>query len=356
MGSPDVVIAGAGIIGLSLALELHDHGARVTVFDRGAALSEASAAAAGMLAVSDPANPPALRPLSELSRSLYPRFLDRISELSGQPVPFQTSETVEEADSTRGLSAVELDRVVPGNSFGSHPMQLVEERSVDPRQLAGALLAAVRATRISLQQFCAVRAAEEDAQGVVVETGAGKTQAGYFVDCSGAWARSSGVGRSLPVSPVKGQMIALGMPEAAPLTVTVRTRHVYLVPRTTGPDAGRVVVGATLEQAGFSKLTTPETAAELRRSAAELLPWTAEAPLLEHWAGLRPAAPDQLPLIGAVAGPGRRLLATAHFRNGILLAPGTARMIRAMIFGETSPLDGRAFSPQRTTLSPERAR
>ena len=347
MGSPDVVIAGAGIIGLSLALELQGRGARVTVLDRGPALAEASTAAAGMLAVTDPANPPALRPLAELSLALYPAFLDRVGELSGQPVPFQTSETLEEAGTAKALPSSELDRLVPGNSLGLRPMQVLKERSVDPRQIAAALLGAVRSTSVILREFCPVLTAREHAGGVAVETGTGELWGSHFADCSGAWARSSGLGAGLAVSPVKGQMIALRMPETAPLAVTVRTREVYLVPRTTGPDAGRVVIGATIEDAGYSKSTTPAAAAALRKAAAQLLPWAAGAPLLEHWAGLRPATPDRLPLIGALRGSGRHLLATAHFRNGILLAPATARMIQAAIFGETLPVDGSAFSPQR---------
>src|ERR1700750_1960635 len=109
MEHPDICIAGAGIIGLSLALELHSRGRRVTVLDQGEPLTEASTAAAGMLAANDPGNPPEIRRISELSRTLYPQFLDRLFDLSGITVPFQTNTTLqevlpEEIDRTRDLT------------------------------------------------------------------------------------------------------------------------------------------------------------------------------------------------------------------------------------------------------------
>src|SRR5215467_3550922 len=99
MDSPDICIAGAGIIGLTLALELNSRGTRVTVLDQGEPLSEASTAAAGMLAADDPENPPELSPLSHLSRAIYPQFLDRLFDLSGVTLPFQTTTTLQEIHS-----------------------------------------------------------------------------------------------------------------------------------------------------------------------------------------------------------------------------------------------------------------
>src|SRR5215831_6599399 len=113
MAYPDVCIAGAGIIGLSLALELERRGARVTVLDRGEPLAEASSAAAGMLAAYDPENPPQLLPLSELSISLYPRFLDRLFDLSGLTVPFHTSTTLQAHPSAHEISGQQLPLLAP---------------------------------------------------------------------------------------------------------------------------------------------------------------------------------------------------------------------------------------------------
>jgi glycine oxidase len=155
MPYPDICIAGAGIIGLSLALELHQRGLQVTIVEKGHPLAEASTAAAGMLAAADPGNPPPLRPLSELSLTLYPAFLDRLLTLSGIHVPFQTLATIQEyleepLPSPNTLTSSRIDQLLPGNNLGDRSFYLLEEHSIDPRQLAAALLSAVQASSIRL--------------------------------------------------------------------------------------------------------------------------------------------------------------------------------------------------------------
>src|SRR5882757_9280438 len=147
---PDICIAGAGIIGLSLALELNHRGIRVTVLDQSSPLSEASTAAAGMLAANDPNNPSQLRSLADLSLSLYPAFLDRLHVLSGIRVPFQTHTTLQalppEVPATENeLTPAELARLLPALNPGHHRFLLLDEHSLDPRQLATSVLAAVHA-------------------------------------------------------------------------------------------------------------------------------------------------------------------------------------------------------------------
>ena len=156
MHHPDICIAGAGIIGLSLAIELQHRGFRVTVLDQAAPLAEASTAAAGMLAAGDPANPAELRALAELSLSLYPDFLDRLHVLSGIRVPFQTHTTLQAV--TPGgpgtgpeLTPKELANLLPALVPADQRFILLDEHSLDPRQLAPALLAAVRAASIDLR-------------------------------------------------------------------------------------------------------------------------------------------------------------------------------------------------------------
>src|SRR5258705_5406136 len=124
MRQPDICIAGAGIIGLSLALELNHRGMAVTVLDRSSPLSEASTAAAGMLAANDPHTPPKLQPLADLSLLLYPEFLDRLRALSGIEVPFQTHATIQrDTEKPRrlhnALGRAALDRLLPGNTLGN---------------------------------------------------------------------------------------------------------------------------------------------------------------------------------------------------------------------------------------------
>ena len=311
----DILIAGAGIVGLALALELNSRGARVTVLERDKALSHASSAAAGMLAANDPHNPPQLLPLSQYSLGLYPNFLARIQSLSGIRVPIQTEATIQ---------------YLPNGST----LRLAEQ-SLDPRQLAVALLAAVRATSIDLR--------EHSPFGIAHETSS-KPSASPLILTTGAWS-------PVPVVPRKGQMLRIQLPVQLP--EVYRSQDVYIVPRTLGPQAGTALIGATDEDAGFDTATHPATLAHLRALAAKLLPQLAseaDAPQLEVWAGLRPATPDSLPILGRLGA--NKLLATGHYRNGILLAPATALVMAQLISGENPSVNLAPFSPARSTLQP----
>ncbi len=347
MGQPDFCIAGAGIIGLSLALELHHRGATVIVLEQGTPLSEASTAAAGMLAAEDSENPPQLKPLADFSISLYPAWLNRIESLSAIPVPFQTAVTLQSSRSPAAISAGAvfglLSQLVPG----SHRFVRLDEHSLDPRQLAQSLLAAVRATGIDLRPHTPVLSVRSLAGTIEIATPAGHLSALRFIDCTGAWA---GVSSSLPPStvvPRKGQMLAVALPASLPLDLVVRTPAVYVVPRTQGPNAGRAIIGATIEEKGFDKTVHPADIASLHAQAAALLPPLASATVLESWAGLRPVTPDGLPLLGALPGRPHHLLATGHYRNGILLAPATAQILADLVTGVAPSIDATAFSPAR---------
>ena len=334
----DFVIAGAGIIGLSLALELDRRGASVTVLDAGNALQQTSFAAAGMLAADDPKNPPALLPLSRLSASLYPEFLDRIAALSDSLVPFQTNVTLEALEAEGAL--LDPTEIVAGLVPGPHHFHLLDERSVDPRQLAQALREAVRHTSIVLREQTSLERIAAGPTSVSLQTSGQPLEAGYVVDCMGAWSPA-------PVSPRKGQMFALRMPESLNLACVVRTRDVYIVPRTDGPNAGRAIIGATLEDVGFDLSVHPVDILTLNTLAIRLLPALAEAQFLESWSGLRPATADRLPILGAAPGQPRCMLANGHFRNGILLAPGTAQVMAQLLCGETPAVDLTPFAPAR---------
>jgi glycine oxidase len=360
---PDICIAGAGIIGLSLALELSRRGMTVTVLDRSAPLTEASAAAAGMLAANDPHNPPQLRPLAELSLSLYPEFLDRIHPLSGIRVPFQTQTTLQALPSnarntTSELTTEDLAHLLPALNPTNHRFLLLEEHSLDPRQLATALLAAIRATTIDLHSNTPVLSTRSFNNAVEIHTPTGILHAAQFVDCTGAWAAAtsrlaniqSNIQSSIRVTPKKGQMLAVSLPPSLPLHLVVRTPDIYIVPRTSGPSAGRAIIGATIEDAGFDKTIHPSDIARLRSLATALLPRLAEAPQLEAWAGLRPATPDGLPLLGALPTQPNHFIATGHYRDGILLAPATAHVMAQLLSGEVPSINLAPFSPARAGL------
>jgi glycine oxidase len=358
---PDICIAGAGIIGLSLALELHDRGVRVTVLDQAAPLAEASTAAAGMLAASDPHNPPQLRSLADLSLSLYPAFLERVRILSGIHVPFQTHTTLQalppNARSTNELTPEELTHLLPALIPGNHRFILLDEHSLDPRQLATALLAAIRATTIDLRPNTPVLSTRSLHNAIEIHTPTGVLHASRFVDCTGAWADATSHLSNIRAAPIriapkKGQMLAVSLPPSLPLHLVVRTPDIYIVPRTSGPNAGRALIGATVEDAGFDKTVHPSDIVHLRSLAVSLLPPLADAPELESWAGLRPATPDGLPLLGALPTLPNHFLATGHYRDGILLAPATAHVMAQLLSGEAPAVNLAPFSPTRTHITP----
>jgi glycine oxidase len=331
--SPDIVVVGAWLIGLAIALELNDRGAAVTVVDHGRSLAEASTAAAGMLAVEDPYNPPALAALSRLSAQRYPAFLRRIEALSGVAVPFQTDTTVQ--------------YMADGTS-----MRLAEH-SIDPRQLAAALLAAVKATPIRLLEQTRVATVDDTLHGLQVRLSTGVAIASRAVIyAAGAWTSEVMTALhsdSVSIAPRKGQMLRVQLPKALALDEVHRSERIYIVPRTRGPQAGTALIGATVENAGFDTTVRAEDLDGLRALAAELLPVFAsatEAPMVESWAGLRPTTPDGLPVVGACARAGQ-FIASGHYRNGILQAPGTAVVLADLLEGRPPSVAIRALSPER---------
>ena len=341
-----MAIAGGGIIGLSVALELASAGLQVTILERSQAMAEASSAAAGMLAASDPENMAGLASLAELSRRLYPQFLANVEQLSGECVPIRTTTAIQGTtrapEGRRELSAAELEEVAPGVNRGDLKFFALEEASLDPRDLARALPKAVGAAGIALMENTEVTRVSERGGRVEIETSAGRWSADNLVHASGAWAAKL---TGLPVAPRKGQMVVVeenGLPR---LKVVLRTPEIYLVPR----GDGRIVIGATVEDAGFDKCLDEAAIEGLLDAAAQLWPPVRQARRVEAWAGLRPVTMDELPVIDACGE--RSWVAAGHFRNGILLAPGTARLIREMILGERLSVDATGFRCGRFTAS-----
>ena len=322
----DILIAGAGLIGLSLSLELAARGAQVTVLDSRIALAQSSSAAAGMLAARDPHNPFALSGLSDLSLQLYPEFLANIHARSGVAVPFQTTSTLQYG---------------PDCTFVR-----LAEHSLDPRQLSAALLDAVRSTSIILEENAGPLELADTPDAIYIRDANGaEYTAPTLVHANGAWFRGQGA-----ITPRKGQMLRVRIPESLVLTEVHRSERIYIVPRTIGPHAGTALIGATVEDAGYDLATHQPDLARLRTLAAELLPAFAsedDAPQVEAWAGTRPGTADGLPLLGPIPWSPREFVAAGHFRNGILLAPGTARVMADLLEGKTPAIDLAPFSPAR---------
>ena len=352
----EIVIAGGGIIGLALGLELQLRGATVTIFERGHAMRAASWAAGGMLAVADPQNPPELMPLARLSRQLYPDWLRSIEDLSGIRVPLRTQHALQwvECDVREELAtAQEIRALAPALHANGQSFRLLDEGSVDPRDLCSALPKAFTAAGGTLIEGCGVLEVVQSQHELRVRTTGGEFLATHFVNCCGAWAGAAIEGLSpLPVGPVKGHMVELACTPDL-LKCVVRAPGVYLIPR----GDGRITVGATLERVGFDDRVDDHAVTGLIHSAQTLLPQLDPPQPLNAWAGLRPGTPDALPVMGPALSPAHEEIpnswhATGHYRDGILLAPATARVMAQALAGNQPAVPLEPFSAHRFTYVP----
>ena len=340
MKSWDVIIAGAGIIGVSLALELRERGASVLVLDRAEPGSEASSAAAGMLAPADPETPIALRPLAMASARMFPAFVQKLESAGNMQVDFRRIGTIAlQPDASapreyRSLSTTDLQCLEPSLRSSGQSAFFVQEDSVDPLLLMQAALAAARNRGVEICGHTTVQEIRAHDSAVEVQTDAENHAAASVVDCRGAWFGT-------PVRPRKGQMLYV-QPERGMLQHVLRAPDVYIVPR----SSGKILIGATVEDVGFDKSVDPSTIQQLLNAAEKYLSQLASAPISHSWAGLRPGTPDDLPILGPTAIP-RVFVATGHFRNGILLAPITAQIMADLVGGRPVPMDISAFATDR---------
>jgi len=363
----DVIVVGAGIIGLSLAIELNKQGLRVLVVEKGEAGREASWAAGGMLCDFPAETPPGLLELATASARMYPEFVHELEDESGLKIDLRSVGTLVLSRVRTGLRTVsagqspattqpyalpqplaELEPALQilNNSEPHFTALYIKERCVDPRRLTAAAFAAARHRGIDFSSgdhVLAVEVADGKASGV--RTNKTRFATGMVVNCAGAWAGQIGP-HPFPTRPVKGQMLCVAMPQKEMVRHVVRTPDVYLIPR----SDGRMLIGTTVEEAGFDKRTVPEMILKLRHAAVDLVPRLGDARIVEAWAGLRPGTPDGLPIMGATPTPGY-FVATGHFRDGILLAPVTARVVSQLITGQAPDFDLSAFSPRRFVSS-----
>jgi glycine oxidase len=344
----DVIVIGAGLIGLSLARELHRRRLSVLVVEKGEAARESSYAAAGMLVGSGQESPPALRELAAESARMYPEFVHELEDESRLRTDFRQEGTIvlektgAGTNSSTTLSSSELKQLEPHLAAADYQAEVIRENSVDPRALSGAVLTACKHRGVDLSSRDEViDLLFADGRAAGVKTSKTAFAAGIVVNCAGAWSRTIPPAQ-FPTRPVKGQMLAVAMPEKNLLRHVVRSPEIYLVPRSNG----RLLIGATVEEAGYDKRTDADTIHHMHRAALQLLPPLEEAKILEDWAGLRPGTPDGLPILGATRVPGY-FVATGHFRDGILLTPVTAKIMGQVICGEQTFLDIRAFSASR---------
>jgi glycine oxidase len=342
----DAIIIGAGIIGLSLAIALRKQGLRVLVVERGEPGHEASSAAAGMLVGSGTEIPSLLKALAADSARMYPQFAHELEDESGLKVDLREQGTILLSasktafpESAEPISLERVQLLEPELRF-TCLAAFVPERSVDPRALVSAALTAARHRGVDISSGTEANALLTHGDRVSgIQTDKTIYSAGIVVNCAGAWAGCIAP-QQFPVRPVKGQMVAVV--GGTKLQHVIRADEVYLVPR----NDGRIVIGSTLEDAGYHKQTEVNTIQQLLHAARELVPALANARVHEDWAGLRPGTPDSLPLLGETSTRGY-FIASGHYRDGILLAPITAQLITDLILGKPLTHDLTPFSPAR---------
>ncbi|MFF7562881.1 glycine oxidase ThiO [Streptomyces pseudovenezuelae] len=376
----DVLVVGGGIIGLVTAWRAAQRGLTAAVVDPEPG-GGAAQVAAGMLAAVTELHygEQTLLGLNLASAHRYPAFAAELTELTGHDLGYRRCGTLAvalDADDrahlrelhalqrqsgleSEWLSGRECRRLEPMLAPGVRGGLRVDgDHQIDPRRLTRALLAACERAGVLFHRTWAqrLRVVRDRAAGVTTTDGA-ELAADQVVLAAGSLSgRLEGVPEALlpPVRPVKGQVLRLTVPQRhAPflsrtVRAVVRGSHVYLVPR----ESGELVIGATSEELGWDTTVTAGGVYELLRDAHELVPGITELPLTETRAGLRPGSPDNAPLLGPTDLPGL-LLATGHYRNGVLLTPVTGdALAHALTTGEL-PEVARPFTPRRFLKSVE---
>jgi glycine oxidase len=370
--TPDVLIVGGGIVGSAIAWRLAKDGLVVTLLEKGPIGREASWAAGGMLTPVHLAEyPPALAGACGASLALYEPLCREIAPLSTTDPEYRvtgllllvTDDAGDEA--ARMLEAWKRERGQPVERL-TREEAIEQEPQLSPHVRRALLLpdiAQVRNNRmaVALCEAAAKKGAEIRPNTPVsgflrvpgrlngVKTPRGDVYAGTTVLAAGAWSADlvRPLGLDLQVRPVKGQMLLAAAPPGFCRRMILDGES-YLIPRADG----RIVIGSTLEDAGFDKTVTLDAVGDLAARAARLMPELGRLPLETSWAGLRPATPDRLPYIGRGALEGL-IVATGHYRNGILLAPVTAEIVADLLAGQPPPIDLAPFNPLRVPQAME---
>lgn len=365
----DCLIVGGGVVGLSAAYELAMGGRTVRLLERGKTGREASWAGAGIL-------PPgawfsdhlALEQLAHLSQPRQREWSLRLREATGVDDELETSGALytitdenearlvakfarwrAQGVESRRLSQKEVAEIAPGFVVDEAFFLPDEMQLRNPRRLEALRLACLRLGVDVVTEAAVERFEQDDDRLLAARTADSAYSAGEYLLTAGAWtgALAERLRIQTTVFPVRGQMLLLRCPQRRLDRIFHRDGS-YLVPR----RDGRVLVGATLEHAGFDKSTVGADIEALRRFAIGAAPEIQSAEVEASWAGLRPASGDGLPLIGRLPGLANGWIASGHFRSGLQFAPATAVLVRQLISGEPTEMDLAAFDPGRFASPP----
>lgn len=370
--SPDCIVIGGGVIGLSVARQLHGEGLRVTVVEKHECGREASWAGAGVLAPCNPHRTDGAAILQMHSLRHYPAFCTTLLEETGIDPEYERCGELELLFTPDAVRIAKEDaRAAKGqvDSQGRPEWVMLssdEATSLQPvisKEILGALLcrttaqvrnprllrafrAACRLRRIMILEHTLVKDLEisgDRVLGVVTETET--IHAGAVVLCAGAWSSTihSRLHELMPVHPIRGQMLLMKL-DRRPFEQVISRGKTYLVPR----RDGHLLLGSNEEpEAGFVKRNTPQVIGELIERGQKLVPSLAEAPIVGMWSGLRPGTPDDKPYIGRVPGLDGLIAATGHYRSGLAMTPITAEVVAAIVNNRTLSTDLACCRPGR---------
>lgn len=343
---PDILVIGAGAVGLTTALKLAERGVSVTLLDRQQVGHEASWAGAGMLPPGNPAN--AVTPEARLrsySHSLWPDFAENLIERTGIDIGYHicgaievgSSETQHELEQLASqwlaegirierLSIPEMQRYVADlDDRFQRAIYLPDFGQVrNPRYLQALKAACLQRGVEILEHVQALDIRRKGDRINEVRTGDRHLHFDRVCFAAGAWTSSllQPLGFAMPVKPVRGQIVQLQLP-APPFRCVIELGRRYLVPR----RDGLILIGSTEEDVGFAKHTTTEGVSGLLEFAKSLVPSLAHAEVVHTWAGLRPGSPDELPLLGRVPGFSNVFIGAGHFRSGLQMSPATGTIL-----------------------------
>lgn len=366
----DVAIVGGGVIGLTIAHALAQRGVRdVCLIERSSLGTEASFAAGGILAPQAEANGrDEFFELACRSRDLYPEFAAALFEETGVDVELDPAGTLYVALSDEDLTEIErrwewqsdaglaVEKLTAAQARELEPcisetvrgaLLFPQDVQVENRRLLNALVNSVNKLGVTIATETNVESISVEHQRVNgIQTSRGFVSCQTIIIAAGSWSSGIEYARTPKIEPVRGQMICF---DAKPQL----TRHViysprgYLVPR----HDGRLLAGSTSENAGFTKQVTAGGISQILANAHEISPAISNLAIVDTWSGLRPRAPDGLPVLGPCDEIDGLFYATGHYRNGILLAPVTGELIaEAVVAGRISPLLA-AFNPNRFDLA-----